>query len=128
MVETGAGQRELTARGGQRRQERGRFDAIGNCSVLDRYQFVDTIDSDGRRARADDLRTHAVEEGREICDLGFARGVVDHGRAFGAHRSHQDVFGRTDTRELEQDSGAHHLTRATDDEAVTRSERRTEFL
>ena len=92
-----------------RGEERGGLDAIGDHRVLDRLQLLDAFDLDRRRARADDLRAHAVEERREVGDLGLAGRVVDDGRALGQHGGHEDVLGRADARELEQDAGADQL-------------------
>ena len=80
------------------------------CSTGD--ELLDTFDRDRRRARAEDVRAHAVEERGEVGDLGLAGRVVDDGRALGAHGRHQDVLGRADARELEQDAGADQLRRA----------------
>ena len=75
-------------------------------SLLDRLQLLDAFDLDRRRARADDVRAHAVEERGEVGDLGLARRVLDHRRALGEHRRVQEVLGGADARELEHDTRA----------------------
>ena len=121
-------ERQLAAGNGERGEERGGLDAIGNRRVLDRCELLDTFDGDRRRPGADDLRAHAVEERREVGDLGLAGRVVDDGGALGAHRRHQDVLGRTDARELEQDPRAHQLPGVAVDEPVARREGGAEVL
>ena len=69
-------------------------------------QLLDAFDLDRRRARADDLRAHAVEERGEVGDLRLARRVLDDGRALGEHRRGHQVLGRADARELEHDARA----------------------
>ena len=69
-------------------------------------------------AGADHLRAHAVEERREVGDLGFARRVLDDRRALGEHRRAHEVLGRADARELEHDARAVQRVAARVHEAV----------
>ena len=79
---------------------------------------LDAHDLDGRCARADHLRAHAVQHRRELDDLGLARRVLDHGGALGEHRGRQQVLGGAVAREVEHDARAGELLRARFDEPV----------
>ena len=72
--------------------EGSRFDAVGNDAVLRTVQFTYTLNADGGRACAFNLRSHFVEQVGKIGDLGFARAVLQNSLAFGEGRGHQQVF------------------------------------
>ena len=56
-----------------------------------------------RRPRC--ARPSSVSRLGQVLDLGLARRVLDHGRALGEHRRHEDVVGRRVARVLEHDAG-----------------------
>ena len=84
--------------------------------MIHRTQLVDPFDGDGGGTRTEDVRTHAIEERREIGDLGLARCVVDDGGALGERRGHEHVLGGGDAREVEDDARAEQLLGPRDDE------------
>ena len=58
-----------------------------------------------------DLGAHLAQHRGQIDDLGLPGGVVDHRRAVGQHRGHQDVLGRADAREVQPDRRPVQLVR-----------------
>ena len=70
-------------------------------------QAIPPLNSDGRGAVAFNLRAHLAQAVCQIDDLGFARRVLDHGRALGQSCRHQRVF-----------SGANRYYREIDDAAL----------
>ena len=92
---------DLAARDAARHQQRAGLEPVGHDLAVGRDELVDAFDLDRRRARADDLRAHAVEERGEVGDLGLAGGVLDDGVALGEHRRAHQVLGGADARELE---------------------------
>ena len=98
---TRAEQFDFAAGDAARHQQRARFEPVGHDLAVARGELVDAFDLDRGRARADHLRTHAVEERGEVGDLGLACRVLDHGAALGEDgRAHQ-VLGRADAGEFE---------------------------
>src|ERR1700674_3670074 len=69
------------------------LDAVRNNAVAGAVQFRDTFNSDGRSARAFDVRAHFVQQVGEVGDLGLAGAVQHHGFTVGESRRHQQVFG-----------------------------------
>ena len=74
---------------------------ITRCAVGCRLVTPCTVSVE--RADAVDLGAHLLQHRAQVDDLGFARGVVDHGRALGEHGGHEDVLGGPDAREVEPD-------------------------
>ncbi len=66
-----------------RREEGGRFDAVGDDHMVDRVQRLDTFDGDRRGTGAEHASAHSVQERGEVGDLGFASGIVDDRRSLG---------------------------------------------
>ena len=118
MLEPGADDRDLAARDPARHEQRAGLDAVADELAVDGHEVVDADDLDGRRARADHLRAHAVQHRRELDDLRLTRRVLDHGGALGEHRGRQQVLGGAVAREVEDDARPGELLRARLDEAV----------
>ena len=105
MVSPGALQRDLAACQPDG-DEIGRcLDPIGDDGVLDGGQFIDALDFDGGGAGADDPRTHPVEEGGQVGDLGLAGGVVDDRGPLRQDAGHHEIFGGADARVLQLHAG-----------------------
>ncbi len=65
---------------------------------------------------------------REVGDLRFSGGILDHGRALGEHGAHQDVVGRGVAGELEHDPRADKAVAVALDVAVLGNEGGAEIL
>ena len=111
MIGAGALEGDLSPGDAQRGEERARFDPVGDHRVVDGQELVDAHDLDRRRAATNDAGADARNERAQVGYLRLPRRVLDHRRALGPDRGHQEVLGCTDARKLE------HHTRP--DEVVT---------
>ncbi|CFN67231.1 Uncharacterised protein [Bordetella pertussis] len=78
----------------------------------------DAIDDDAVGAVALDARAHLDEQLGQVDHFGFARGIFQHGLAFGQHRRHQQVLGAGDGDHVGADRGALQARGARHHEAV----------
>src|SRR5713101_1523103 len=69
------------------------------------------FDGEGVRPDALDLRAQTRQEARQILDVRLAGRVAQCGRAAGGDRGHQGVFGRRDTRFVEENIGPGEVLR-----------------
>ena len=81
------------------------LDAVTHHAMGNGMQLLHALDGHDGCARTDNLGTHLVEHVGEIDDLGLAGGIIDNRGTLRAHGGHDEVLGRTDTGELERDSG-----------------------
>ena len=79
------------------------LDAVGVDAVFCAVELVDSLDADGRRARALDLRAHGGEQRGEVGDFGFAGAVLEERFALGEDGGHEQVFGAGDGDLVEDD-------------------------
>jgi hypothetical protein len=93
-------------------------DAVGHGLVLDRLEPVDALDLQRARADAGQARAHLREHRAQVDDLRLARGVVDHRRALGERRRHEQVLGGADAGEVEPHARPAQLRRPGDEVAV----------
>ena len=91
-------------------QEGTGFDTVGLDAVAAAMQTLDTVDGQGVGARALDLGAQRVEEVGQIDHFRLARGVFDHGTAFGQGGGHHQVFGTGDGDHVHQDMGTLQAT------------------
>ena len=87
-------------------QERAGLDAVRQHAVLAAAEPLDALDHDRVGAGARDLRAHRVEAGREVDDLGLARGVLDQRAAARERRRHHEVLGAGDGHGVLHDARA----------------------
>ena len=88
----------------RRRERPGRADdPVTDHPMRGGLQAGDAMHRQRRAADAVDLGAHLLQHRAEVDDLGFARCVVDHGRAVGEHGGHEDVLGGPDAGEVEPD-------------------------
>ena len=73
-------------------------------------QAFDAVDRQFVAADAFDARAHRIQAGRQVADLGFARGVHQHAAAIGQRSRHQQVLGGADRNEREHDGRAAQAT------------------
>ena len=73
--------------------ESSRLDLVGNDRIIRPVQTADSLDADHVRSRALDPRAHAVEEVREIDDMGLFSSILDRCVAFRHDCSHDNVDG-----------------------------------
>ena len=69
--------------------------------MINRVEFGHTHNFERRRADSLDARAHSHEHVAQIDDFGFARRVVDHGRACCQYACHQHVLGGPDAGKVE---------------------------
>jgi hypothetical protein len=101
-----------------RQQEGAGLDAVGHHRIVRTMQRVDTVDGDDVAARAFDFGTHRDQAARQVDHFGFARGVLQHGRAFGQGGGHHQVFGTGHGHHVHHDARALQALAAGVDVAV----------
>ena len=101
MLRDDVGHQHFPAGGGRSDHIGAGLDLVGNDGIGAPVQGVDTVDLDGIRARAADVRTHGVQEVGKVHDMRLTRGVFDHRAAFGKNAGNHDVHRRAD-RDLVQ--------------------------
>ena len=98
--------------------ERPSFDPIWDDPMANGTETLRASDLDRRAPCALDLCAHLHEHRRQVLDLGFAGGVLDDRRSRRRHRSHEQVLGCPDARELEHHACPRQAVGARLDEAV----------
>ena len=78
----------------------------GTTGVTSRPERLDALDLNARRSRAGDHRPHVAQHRGQVGHLGLLGGVLDHRRALGQDRRHQQVVRRRVTGVLEHDPRA----------------------
>ena len=73
-------------------QERTGLDPVGLDVEFGAVQTFDTVDDDPVRTGADDPGAHAIQEIREIRDLGLPGGVLEHRLPVREDRRHHEIF------------------------------------
>src|SRR4029077_16692233 len=73
-----------------------RLDAVGDHRMARAVQTGSATDYETVAAYAVDIRAHRNKALRQIRNLGFARGIDQHGLAFREGGRHQEVFGGAD--------------------------------
>ena len=94
------------------------FDAVGNDREVRAVEFVDTVDLDGVRPRAMDVRAHLAKHRGEADHFGLGGGVNDAGMTIGAGGGEEQIFGAEDAGILEHDARAAQLGGGRDVAAV----------
>ena len=95
--------------GGGGDHQRARLDLVGNDGVGGAVQVLHAPHPDHVRARATNLRAHAVEEVGQVHDVGLLGRVVDHRGALGPGGGQQHVDGAADSDHIEEYVVAHQM-------------------
>ena len=87
-------------------QVRRRHHPVGDHGVTGRPERLDPLDLNARGPGAAHHRPHVTQHGGQVGHLGLLRRVLDHGRALGQDRRHEQVVRRRVAGVLEDDPGA----------------------
>ena len=101
MVGPGVGDRDLAARHADGGQIGGGDHPVGDDRVVGGLERLHALDLNARRAGAAHHRPHVAEHGGQVGHLGLLGRVLDHRRALGQHRRHQQVVRRRVARVLQ---------------------------
>ena len=74
---------------------------VGHHPMVHRVKLVDALDLDPRRPRPVHHRAHGAQHGGQVGHLGLLGGVLNHCRAFGQDRGHEEIVGGRVARVLE---------------------------
>ena len=105
-VGLGVGGAHAAAGHGGGNQEGAGLDAVRHHRILGAVQRVDAVDGDDVAAGAFDFGAHGDQAARQVDHFGFARGVFQHGGAFGQRSGHHQVFGAGDGHHVHHDARA----------------------
>ena len=105
-----------------------RLEAIALQAGLGPAEPVDALDDDATVGLEPDAGAHALEEQRQLGDLGLDRGVAQHGAALGEHGGEQHALGGADARVGERDLGAVQVVGLGGDAVVGDRDRRAHAL
>ena len=111
-----------------RHEVRAGLDAVRHDAVGRAVQALHALDAHHARAVAGDLRPAAVQELRQVLDLGLAGRVLQHRLALGQGGGHDEVLGAAHGREVELDVRALQAIAVADDVAALQLEDRAHLL
>src|SRR5271168_4851255 len=103
MCGIAVGNDQVAAGDGSGYEECTGLDTVGIDAVLDAVQPGDSLNADGWRSCAFNMRSHGDEHGGQVGDFGFTGTVLEERFAFGEDSGHEQIFGTGDGDLVEDD-------------------------